>query len=95
MVRSNQQAQSESERERAHTARKEKARVLIERINRQSGETVEDPPRVEQKTEHDKQKQLVNFSGKGAAYMPSKDDGISKAEAKDTVKVYMKGKRRG
>ena len=89
MVRSNQQAQSESKRERAHTARKGKARVLIEQSNRQSGEAVEDLPQVEQKAERNRQKQVVNSSGKEAAYMPNKDSRSNRAEAKDIVKVHM------
>ena len=90
MVRSNQQAQSESKRERVHTARKEKARIRIEQSNRHSGKAVEDLPQVEQKAERNRQKQVVNSSQKEASYRSNKDSSSNRAEAKDTVIVHMK-----
>ena len=92
MVRSNQQAQSECERKGAYTARKEKARLLIKQINRQSGEAVEDPPQVEQKAERDRQKPSVNSSDGKTACMPDKSNGINEAKTVEPVKVYMEWK---
>ena len=89
MVRSNQQAQSESKRERAHTARKGKARILIEQSNRHSGEAVKDLPQVEQKAERNIQKQDIISSRKEAAYRSNKDSRSNRAEAKNTVKMHM------
>ena len=87
MVRSYHQTQAGSDRERAQTTRKEKTRVLIDQINRQSGKAVEDLPQIEQKAEQSRQKQDVDSGSEEAAGMPNKDSRRNMTETKYSSEV--------